>query len=201
MSEAVIEKGCARAPAGSWLTGRGQPAACLGACRSRTLPGFVVPDRAKVLVLAAEGDVYCAAADRPFVVRLDALPDETLNVVSEKLLLAPLGARTGAHNVKLVPFSFRRVTPVTEFRKGWAVAATKSRVMRLGIGEDDVLTVRPESLVAWVGRDPSGFCPRLGLCDLLLPRGPKNLAYSFHGPCTVWFEGSEESRGARARMR
>lgn len=120
--------------------------------------------------------------------------------MSEKLLLAPVDARTGAHNVKLVPFSFKRVTPVTEFRKGWAVAATRSRVTRLAVEDGDTLTVRAEALVAWVGRDPSGFCPRLGLWDLLLPRGPKNLAYSFHGPCTVWFEGAGEVRPMGMRM-
>ena len=201
MSEAVIESGCARVSAGAWLVGRAQPAACRGVCRSRALRGFIVPDRAKVLSLAAEGDVYCAAADRPFLTRFDALPDETLNLVSEKLLLAPLDARTGAHPVKIVPFSFRQVTPVTEFRKGWAIAATKSRVTRLGVEDGDTLTVRQEAVVAWVGRDPSGFCPRLGIMDLLLPRGPKGLAYNFHGPCTVWFEGAEEVRGMRARMR
>lgn len=200
MAEAVIEKGCAQAPAGTWLVGRSQPAACLGTCRSRSLRGFIVPDRARVLAVTADGPLYCAAADRPFLLRLDALPDETLNLVSEKLLLAPLDARTGAHNVKLVPFSFKRVTPVTEFRKGWAVAATRSRVTRLAVEEGGTLTVRSEALVAWVGRDPSGFCPRLGLWDLLLPRGPKNLAYNFHGPCTVWFEGAEEVRPMRMRM-
>lgn len=201
MAEAEIENGCARAPAGSWLVGRAQPAACFGVARTSSLRGFIVPDRAQVSSVSSDGSIYCAASDRPFLSRLDALPDETLNLVSEKLLLAPLEARTGAHNVKLVPFSFRRVTPVTEFRKGWAIAATKSRVTRLGVDEGGTLTVRPESVVAWVGRDPSGFCPRLGVLDLLLPRGPKGLAYSFHGPCTVWFEGAEDVRGVRARMR
>lgn len=201
MVQAVIEKGCAKVPSGSWLVGRGQPAACLGACRARALRGFIVPDRSRVMTVSAEGALYCAAADRPFLVRLDALPDEKLNLVSDRLLLAPADARTGAHHVKLVPMSFSRVTTVTEFQKGWAIAATQSRVTQVAVEEDQTLTVHPEAIVAWVGRDPTGFCPRLGMLDLLLPRGPKNLTYNFHGPCTVWFEGTREFRGVRARMR
>ena len=192
MQEARVENGCATTEAGDWLVGRCQPVACLGSFRLKSLRGFIVPDRACVFAVTSDGPLHCASADRPFLTRLDALPDETLALVSDRLLLAPPSARTGAHNVKLVPMSFRRVTPVTEFRRGWVIAATRSRVTRRAVGEGETLMVRPEALVAWVGRDPTGFCPKLGLWDLLLPRGPKNLAYDFHGPCTVWFEGAAE---------
>ena len=88
-----------------------------------------------------------------------------------------------------MPFSLRRNTVTTQFRQGWTVLATKSRVTRVALEDGATLTVRPEALVAWVGKPPTGFCPKLSLLDMLLPRGPRNLAYSFHGPAVVWFEG------------
>jgi len=199
--EALIENGCAKVAAGTWLVGRAQPVACAGTVSVMGLCGFIVPDRAAVRKTVTVGDAWCAAQDRPFLTRLDALPDVSLMLVSAKLLVAPFEARTGARSVKLVPMSFRRATPVTEFRGGWAVAATRSRVTRVTLEKEDALTVRPEALVAWVGRDPTGFCPKLGLLDILLPRGPKNLAYSFQGPCTVWFEGGCEAEKTRGRPR
>ena len=68
--------------------------------------------------------------------------------------------------------------------------ATASRTARLQVADGDTLSVRPEAVVAWTGNRPTGFCPKLGLWDILLPRGPKNLLLHFHGPSVVWVEGS-----------
>lgn len=192
MDEAVLENGAAKVGAGTWLMGRAQPAACLGLARTARQKGFIVPDRAAVNVVETTADAWCADAAKPFLVRLPALPDEPLNVVSAKLLVAPAEARSGARNLKLVPFSLRRQAVTTQFLKGWAVLATRSRVTRVALEDGATLTVRPEALVAWVGKPPTGFCPRLTVLDLLLPRGPRNLAFTFHGPAVVWFEGGEE---------
>jgi len=193
MVEVEIANGCAVAPEGDWLMGRAQPVACLGTAAVSGLRGFIVPDRAVLRQVRTTGTSWCAAQDRPFLTRLDALPDESLTLVSEKLLVAPFASRTGARSVKLLPLSFRRATAVTALRFGWAVVATRSRVTRVALEADRTLTVRPEAVVAWLGKDPTGFCPRLSLTDILLPRGPKNLAYTFHGPATVWFEGGKEA--------
>ena len=72
----------------------------------------------------------------------------------------------------------------------WVVMATASRTSRIAVGDGDTLSVRPEAVVAWTGERPTGFCPKLGIWDVLLPRGPKDLLFSFHGPCIVWIEGS-----------
>ena len=197
-----MDSGWAKAEAGDWLTGRAQPAAFVGKVETRGLKGFIVPDRAFVRSVKSDGTIYCSCAEAPFLVRLDALPDEPLSVVSAKLLLAPMSARCGAKAVKLIPFSFQRSTPVTEFKGGWAMAATKSRVQRVALEEGGTLTVRPEALVAWIGNQPTGFCPKLSVWDVLLPRPPKCLAWTFHGPATVWFEGGcpPPTRRQRARM-
>jgi len=190
MIEAFIENGAAKVPAGKWLAGCLQPAAYTGSVTVKGLKGFVVPDRADVRQIETTGDSWCARAERPFLTRLVALPDTSLNLVSAKLLVAPAESRVGARNVKLVPMSFRRTTTVTEFRFGWVTAATASRVSHVSVAEGETLTVRPEALVAWIGGDPTGFCPKLSVLDMFLPRQPKSLAYSFHGPADVWFEGA-----------
>ena len=190
MNEVEIANGCAKAPKGEWLVAACQPAAYAGDCRVAGQRGLIVPDRSHLRLAVATGDVWCASAVNPFLTRLDAPPDEPVSVVSGKVLIAPKSARTGARGVKLVPMSFRRRTVVTDFRGGWAVAATRSRVTRVALEEGETLSVRPDAVVAWIGRDPTGFCRRLGMMDILLPRGPRNLVFSFHGPSVVWFEGS-----------
>jgi len=201
MPEATIENGMAKVPAGKWLAGRLQPAAFFGAAAVRSQRGLFVPDRASVLSVETSGEAWCADSKRPFLTRLAALPDTSLCVVSEKILVAPAESRVTARNVKLVPLSFRRTTTVTEFRFGWTVAATASRTTHVAVADGETLTVRPEALVAWIGRDPTGFCPKLSLLDMLLPRQPKNLAFTFHGPCDVWFEGSRTPSPAKAWAR
>lgn len=204
--EAVIESGFANVGAGDWLMGRSQPVAFEGRAAIRGLRGFLVPDRADVRSVTLSAPARCACADAPFLARLDALPDVSLCLVSSKLLVAPFASRVGARSVRLVPLSLSRSVTVTEFRKGWAVAATRGRVVRVALEDGGTLVVRPEAVVAWTGRDPSGFCPKLSFLDMILPRVPRNLAFTFHGPATVWFEGSSAEgfvprrrRGRRVR--
>lgn len=199
--EAVIENGFAKVAAGDWLMGRAQPVACGGRATVGGLKGFLVPDRGYVRTVTLDAEAYCASADAPFLSRLDALPDEPLKLVSAKLLVAPRAARTGAKSVRLVPMSLSKSLVVTEFQKGWAVAATRSRVTRVAVEEGATLTVRPEAVVSWVGNDPSGYCPKLSILDMILPRPPKNLSFSFHGPVTVWFEGTAAEGLARPNRR
>lgn len=198
MNEAVIESGFAKVEAGTWLTGRAQPAAWLAAATVKGLKGFIVPDRAQVQQLTTTGTAWLARSEAPFLTRLDALPDAPLKVVSSKVLVAPFEAREGAQALKLVPYSFQRALPVTRLRKGWAVMATSSRTVRVTLEDGATLSVRPEALVAWMGSDPTGFCPRLTVWDMLLPRGPKNLVFTFHGPAVVWSEGSSLPPSRRA---
>ena len=192
MTDVMIESGFAQVTAGEWLAGRAQPTAAHGVFHVAGLKGFIVPDRALVRVVSTREGLLCSAADAPFLTRLDALPDEKLALVSSKLLIAPQAARTGGRRVKLVPFSLRFAVVVTEFSSGWAVVATRSRTRRVALAEGEVLTVRKESAVAWTGPDPVGFCPKLGLWDFLLPRGPRNLSLTFRGPAVLWIEGSAE---------
>ena len=194
MDEPVIENGTARVGAGEWLVGRTQPAASRGTVSVKTLRGVIVPDRIWVRSVKSSDSLFCASADAPFLTRLEALPDAVLSVASAKLLVAPARARVGAKAVKLVPLSFQRSLAVTRFQMGWVLAGTRGRVTRTALEDGATLMVRPEAVVAWSGADPSGFCPKLSVLDVLLPRGPRNLAYTFHGPCVVWFEGSAEPR-------
>ena len=195
MTEAIIQSGFARVAAGEWLAGKAQPVAFGGVVNTSGLKGFVVPDRGAVKVVRAREGMLCADAEAPFLTRLTALPDQSLMVVSSKVLVAPLESRTGARRVKLVPFSWNSAVTVTEFRMGWVVMATRSRTVQVTLAEGEVLTVRKESVVAWSGEDPRGYCPKIGILDLLLPRAPGNLAFTFRGPSSVWIEGAiEESR-------
>ena len=72
----------------------------------------------------------------------------------------------------------------------WVVMATASRTARVSVADGETLSVRPEAVVAWTGPRPTGFCPKLGIWDILLPRGPKDLLFTIHGPSLVWIEGS-----------
>ena len=79
----------------------------------------------------------------------------------------------------------------------WVVMATASRTARVSVADGETLSVRPEAVVAWTGPRPTGFCPKLGIWDILLPRGPKDLLFTFHGPSLVWIEGSFASSSKR----
>ena len=225
---AEISGGFAVVGAGAWLFGPAQPAASRGTLRRRGLKGFVCPDRAALSLceIAAPGShvqkaepsngeppaerqaaaaAWCSAANRPFLTRIDC--GVPVSAVSDKVLVAPAAARSGARLVRVVPMSFARSIRVTEFAppsdlppegspeprtdSSWVVMATRSRTTRVALADGESLGVRPEAAVAWTGARPSGFCPRMRLLDVFLPRGPRDLLLHFHGPSIVWFEGSE----------
>jgi hypothetical protein len=132
---------------------------------------------------------WCSSSACPFLTRIDC--GAPVSAVSDKVLVAPAAARAGARLVKVVPMSLARSLRVTEFSSEWVVVATRSRTARIALADGESLGVRPEAAVAWTGARPTGFCPRLRLLDVLLPRGPRDLMLHFHGPAIVWVEGSE----------
>ncbi len=192
MNAPVLEHGMAKVAAGVYLAAVAQPAAHFGTARLAGLRGLVVPDRAALRRVETAGDAYFASAEAPFLTFLSLPSDAPLSVVAAKLLVTPLASRVRGRSLKLIPLSFARATPVTELRTGWAVLATRSRTARVALADGETLTVRPDALVAWLGRPPTGFCPKLRIWDVLLPRAPRNLSFSFHGPATVWFEGAAQ---------
>ena len=188
--EAAIESGFAHVTDGTWLMGASQPAAFRGALRDRRMSGWIVPDRNRLRNVELSGTASCSDAKRPFLFRIDCA--DSLSVVSERILVAPAASRTGSRLVRVVPMSFRYALAVTEFKNpGWAVTATASRVNRFVLKEDDVLSVRLESVVAWTTKRPTGHCPKLKMRDILIPRRrAKSLWLNFYGPGVVWAEGS-----------
>lgn len=187
-ADATIERGFAEIGAGAWLTGRAQPVASFGAFRRRPRKGWIVRDRARLDLVETDGRALCSDAARPFLTHVPCAAPVT--AVTDKVLVAPAEARTAAHLVKVIPMSFARAICVTTFGREWVVLATAGRTTRLSVADGETLAVRPEAAVAWTGGRPTGFCPRLGLFDVLLPRGPRTLLLHFHGPCIVWIEGS-----------
>ena len=188
MQEAVkIEGGFAEVGAGAWLMGRGQPTAFFGSAVRRRRKGFFLRDRSALDLVETTGAAKCADARRPFLTHIPCAAP--ISAASAKVLVAPAAARTGAEVVKMIPMSLKGSLCVTVFGENWVVMATASRTARLQVADGDTLSVRPESVVAWTGNRPTGFCPKLGLWDILLPRGPKNLLLHFHGPSVVWVEG------------
>ena len=200
MTEAAarLEGGFAEVGAGAWLMGRGQPAAFFGTASRRRRKGWVVRDRGSLDLVETTASAKCADASRPFLTHVPCAAP--VFSVSGKVLVAPAAARKGSRLVKAIPMSGRRSLCVTEFglpetgngEQGgaWVVMATASRTCRIPLGDGQTLSVRPESVVAWTGKAPTGFCPRLSLWDVLLPRGPRDLLYTFYGPGVVWVEGS-----------
>ena len=189
MQETVkIEGGFAEVGAGAWLMGRGQPAAFFGSAVRRRRKGFFLRDRSALDLVETTGAAKCADARRPFLTHIPCAAP--ISAASAKVLVAPAAARTGAEVVKMIPMSLKGSLYVTVFGEEWVVLATASRTARLQVADGDTLSVRPESVVAWTGNRPTGFCPKLGLWDILLPRGPKNLLLHFHGPSVVWVEGA-----------
>ena len=188
MQETVkIEGGFAEVGAGAWLMGRGQPVAFFGSAVRRRRKGFFLRDRSILDLVETTGAAKCADARRPFLTHIPCAAP--ISAASAKVLVAPAAARTGAEVVKMIPMSLKGSLCVTVFGENWVVMATASRTARLQVADGDTLSVRPESIVAWTGNRPTGFCPKIGLWDVLLPRGPKNLLLHFHGPSVVWVEG------------
>ena len=188
--EATIESGFAHVADGTWLMGASQPVAYCGRMRDLRMRGWLVPDRGRLRPVEVSGSASCSDAKRPFLSRIDCA--ETLSVVSDRILVAPAASRTGSQLVRVIPMSFRHALAVTEFKNpGWAVASTQSRVNRFVLKEDDVLSVRLESVVAWTTKRPTGHCPKLTMRDILIPRRrAKSLWLNFYGPGVVWAEGS-----------
>ena len=189
MQETVkIEGGFAEVGAGAWLMGRGQPAAFFGSAVRRRRKGFFLRDRPSLDLVETTGAAKCADARRPFLTHIPCAAP--ISAASAKVLVAPAKARRDAHFVKLIPMSLKRALCVTEFGEEWVVMATAGRTCRMPLDDGQTLSVRPEAVVAWTGRDPTGFCRRLSLWDVLLPRGPRDLLLTFYGPGVVWAEGS-----------
>lgn len=175
-----------------WLVGASQPTAVVGSCLPRSLKGWLVPDRSKLHLVEITEWACCGASKRPFLTQVPCAAP--LSVVSAKVLVAPAEGRQGAKVLRVIPFSFRNALCVTRFASEWVVLATSSRTTRVSLQENELLTARVESTVAWTTQDPTGFVPRLGLGDILLPRQrDRNLMLHFYGPGVVWLEGSDAS--------
>lgn len=220
-SIATIENGFAGVEAGDWLMSQSQPAAFTGTVVHRKLRGWSVPDRAYCEIVTVGGMARCADATRPFLTHIPCAAP--VSAISSKVLLAPAAARKGAYTLKPVPMNFRSAFSVTEFAQmgevaehpggqqepgtpdrrqdgySWVVMATVSRTTRWTLAEDETISVRPESIVAWTGKRPTGFCPKLRLRDIILPRLPGNLLFTFYGPGVVWIEGSRKPQDSRGR--
>ena len=192
MNEATIENGFAKVETGAWLVGASQPAAVLGNCVPRSLKGWLVPDRAKLHVVELNGTAFCANAQAPFLTQIPCAAP--IVAVSAKLLVAPIAARTCGRLIRIIPFSFRNAICVTECTTEWVVMATRSRTTRVSLSEGDVLTMRFESAVAWTTKQPTGFCPKIGIKDIIIPRrSDRNMMLHFYGPGIVWMEGANAS--------
>jgi len=184
-----IEGGFAEVGAGEWLMGRSQPVAFAGAAERRRRKGWRMCDRNRLsLVAVSGGAARCASSAAPFLTHIPCAAP--VRAVSGKVLVAPAGSRTGSETVRVIPMSVKGSFCATSFGSGWIVAATAGRTSRIHVDDGGTLSVRPEALVAWTGPVPSGFCPKLGLWDILLPRAPRDLLLRFHGPCIVWIEGA-----------
>ena len=205
-SQVAIEGGFAEVAAGAWLMGRGQPAAFFGRAVRRRRAGWRVRDRSALDLVETTAAAKCADASRPFLTHIPCAAP--VFAVSGKVLVAPAAARKDAHLVKVVPMSAKRALCVTEFaqfdaeqppnhpttqppnQSAWVVMATAGRTCRMPLEDGQTLSVRPEAVVAWTGKMPTGFCPKLSIWDVILPRGPRDLLFTFYGPGVVWAEGS-----------
>lgn len=194
--EAQIENGFACVEGGEWLFGARQPAAVAGTLAPKRLPRgegswwrrLFHPDRRRLQCADLDGRMWCGDRTRPFLTRIDLAA--RVAVATEKLLLAPPSSRRLGALLRVVPFSYRNAVCTTVLEGGWAVVSTQGRTQRAVVADGETLGVKPEAVVAWTGRPPTGHCPRIRLRDLFLPRPPKCLRLNFHGPCVVWFEGS-----------
>lgn len=187
MDEPLIEHGFATLAAGTWLIGRGQPAAVCGAWTLTGIRGLFAPDRRDLSVLTTEQTAHLADAARPFLTHLTSVGN--LTVVSAKLLTAPLAARSGSKFLRVIPMSLREAFPVTHLVSDWVVMATKSRIRRITLQEGEILCVKREAVVAWNGKDPVGVAGRIRLRDLVIPKRKPSLSLDFYGPQVVWVEG------------
>ena len=193
--QAKIEGGFAEVRAGTWLMGRGQPAAFFGRAVRRRRRGWCVRDRSRLDLVETTAAAKCADSSRPFLTYIPCAA--AVFAASGKVLVAPASARKDAHLVKIVPMSARNALCVTEFGDEWVVMATAGRTARFSLNDSETLSVRPEAVVAWTGKMPTGFCPKLSIWDVLLPRGSRDLLFTFYGPGIVWIEGSLDFQSSR----
>ena len=184
----AIEGGFAEVEAGEWLVGYGQPAALSGAFRRLRRKGWFVRDRAAIDRVRIGGRAYLSSAAAPFLTHIPCA--DKISAVSAKVLVAPVEARVSAEVLKPIPMSIGGSFATTLFARDWVVMATRSRTTRIAVEDGETLSVRPDSVVAWTGNRPTGFCAKLGLMDLFLPVAPRELFLNFHGPCVVWVEGA-----------
>ena len=191
----TIEGGFAEVGAGEWLVSRGQPTALFGSFRRLRRKGWFVRDRSSLDRVRTGGQAYFSLAASPFLTHIPCA--SPISAVSSKVLVAPVGARVSAEVFKPIPMSIRGSFATTVFEHEWIVMATSSRTARIVVEDGQTLSVRPESVVAWTGNRPTGYCTRLGLVDLLLPVAPRELFLNFHGPCVVWAEGAKKGLGRK----
>ena len=204
-----IEGGFAEIEAGLWLMGRGQPAAFFGKAVRRRRRGWCVRDRSRLELVETTAGARCADSSRPFLTHIPCAAP--VFAVSDKVLVAPAAARKDAHLVKAIPMSSRNALCVTEFSPedsqgqrdvetpAWVVMSTQGRTARVQLADGETISARPEAVVAWTGKMPTGFCPKLSILDVLLPRGARNLLLTFYGPGIVWIEGSHDLRASAFR--
>lgn len=183
-----IENGFAEVEAGSWLMGHRQPVAFFGSAVRHSLKGWGAKDRASLSQVETTGIAKCADATRPFLTHIPCAAPVV--AVSGKILVAPFAARRGSQLVRAIPMSAQSALCATELGESWVLMATMSRTCRVVLEEDQTLSVRPEAVVAWTGKAPTGFCPKLSIWNILLPRNPQGLLFTFYGPSIVWIEGS-----------
>lgn len=189
MNEPLIENGFASLKAGSWLIRRGQPAVACGKFSITGIKGFFAPDRHYLCVLQSEQMTHLACSKQPFLTHLVSVG--ALSVLSEKLLVAPLAARTGAKLFRVIPFSGRKAFPVTRIDAEWAIIATASRLKRIVIAENEIVCVKRDAAVAWTGKDPTSVAGRIRMRDLLIPKQNVALSLNFYGPQIIWVEGTD----------
>lgn len=182
-----IEGGFAEVGTGLWLMGNSQPAAFFGKAVRRRRTGWRVRDRSRLDLVEMTGAARCADSACPFLTHIPCAAP--VFAVSGKVLVAPAEARKDARFVKVIPMSTRGALCVTEFGSEWVVMATSSRTARVSLAGDETFSVRPEAVVAWTGKLPTGFCPKLSIWDVFLPRSPRELLFTFYGPGIVWIEG------------
>lgn len=183
-----IENGFAEVEGGLWLMGRGQPAAFRGSAVRRRRTGWCVRDRSSLDLVETTAAAKCADSSRPFLTHIPCAAP--VFAVSGKVLVTPAAARKDARILKAIPMSTRGAMCVTEFGEEWVVMATAGRTCRVALEDGETLSVRPDALVAWTGRPPTGFCPKISIWDIILPRGPRDLLFTFYGSGIVWIEGS-----------
>ena len=194
----AIESGFAGIGAGLWLMSRSQPAVCSGTAKRLRRKGWAVRDRSALDLVETVAWAKCADQSRPFLTHIPCAAEVV--AVSDKVLVAPATARKDAKTLRVVPMSVKGAMPVTEFSQDWVVMATASRTTRIVLAEGETASVRLGAAVAWTTKMPTGFCPKLSVWDVLLPRGPRDLLFTFYGPGVVWAEGSggRRAEGRRA---